>query len=88
MFQGKLFVYDKVMKPNVTQEQVYETAAKPIVAGKYVCVCAPLILQILVRWNLNVHRTIVIPQVLLLLFLLLLSTLFVDKYFNLSFHTL
>ncbi|XP_061193729.1 kinesin heavy chain-like isoform X1 [Saccostrea echinata] len=29
---GKLFVFDRVLKPNVTQEQVYETAAKPIVA--------------------------------------------------------
>uniref|UniRef100_K1S2I2 Kinesin-like protein n=1 Tax=Magallana gigas TaxID=29159 RepID=K1S2I2_MAGGI len=29
---GKMFVFDQVLKPNVTQEQVYETAAKPIVA--------------------------------------------------------
>ncbi|XP_056007351.1 kinesin heavy chain-like [Ostrea edulis] len=29
---GKLFVFDKVLKPNVTQEQVYENAARPIVA--------------------------------------------------------
>lgn len=28
-----MFVFDQVLKPNVTQEQVYETAAKPIVAG-------------------------------------------------------
>ncbi|XP_069111571.1 kinesin heavy chain-like [Argopecten irradians] len=29
---GKLFVFDKVLKPNVSQDYVYETAAKPIVA--------------------------------------------------------
>lgn len=29
---GKVFVYDKVLKPNVTQEHVYTVTAKPIVA--------------------------------------------------------
>ncbi|XP_013089022.1 kinesin heavy chain-like isoform X1 [Biomphalaria glabrata] len=29
---GKLFVFDKVLKPNVTQEYVYNVTAKPIVA--------------------------------------------------------
>ncbi|KAK6165576.1 hypothetical protein SNE40_022480 [Patella caerulea] len=29
---GKVFVFDKVLKPNVTQEHVYTVAAKPIVA--------------------------------------------------------
>lgn len=29
---GKVYVYDKVFKPNATQELVYNTAAKPIVA--------------------------------------------------------
>ncbi|BFZ02552.1 hypothetical protein BsWGS_05591 [Bradybaena similaris] len=29
---GKLFVFDKVIKPNVTQEYVYNVTAKPIVA--------------------------------------------------------
>ncbi|XP_076461046.1 kinesin heavy chain-like [Babylonia areolata] len=29
---GKVFVFDKVLKPNVTQEYVYTVAAKPIVA--------------------------------------------------------
>ena len=33
-FQGKLFAFDKVLKPNVSQETVYTVAAKPIVAGK------------------------------------------------------
>lgn len=33
ILKGKMFVFDQVLKPNVTQEQVYETAAKPIVAG-------------------------------------------------------
>ncbi len=32
--QGKVYVYDKVFKPNATQEAVYNTAAKPIVGGK------------------------------------------------------
>ena len=30
-FQGKLYMFDKVLKPNVTQEQVYSSAAAPIV---------------------------------------------------------
>ncbi|CAG5116519.1 unnamed protein product, partial [Candidula unifasciata] len=29
---GKLFVFDKIIKPNVSQEYVYEVTAKPIVA--------------------------------------------------------
>jgi len=29
---GKVYVYDKIFKPNVTQEYVYNTVAKPIVA--------------------------------------------------------
>ncbi len=33
-FQGKVYVFDKVLKPNVTQTQVYEAAAKSIVKGK------------------------------------------------------
>ena len=28
-----MFVYDKVFKPNATQESVYEVVAKPIVKG-------------------------------------------------------
>ena len=32
-FQGKVYSYDKVFKPNCTQEQVYNVAAKPIVKG-------------------------------------------------------
>lgn len=35
--QGKVFVFDKVLKPNVTQEYVYTVTAKPIVAGKRIC---------------------------------------------------
>ena len=30
-FQGKVYVFDKVLKPNVTQDQVYHAAAKSIV---------------------------------------------------------
>lgn len=30
-FQGKVYVFDKVLKPNVTQEQVYNAAARNIV---------------------------------------------------------
>ena len=33
-FQGKVYVYDKVFKPNATQEAVYNTVAKPIVSGE------------------------------------------------------
>lgn len=32
-FQGKLFMFDKVFKPSCTQEDVYNTGAKPIVGG-------------------------------------------------------
>jgi len=32
--QGKVFVYDKVFRPNATQEGVYNVVAKPIVKGK------------------------------------------------------
>ena len=32
--QGKVYIYDKVFKPNVTQEHVYDTVAKPIVKGE------------------------------------------------------
>ena len=32
-FQGKVYVFDKVLKPNVTQEQVYNAAARDIVKG-------------------------------------------------------
>jgi len=31
--QGKVFVYDKVFRPNATQEGVYNMVAKPIVKG-------------------------------------------------------
>ncbi len=31
--QGKVYVFDRVLKPNVTQEQVYAAAAKSIVKG-------------------------------------------------------
>lgn len=30
--QGKVYVFDRVLKPNVTQEQVYSAAAKSIVS--------------------------------------------------------
>lgn len=36
VLQGKVFVFDKVLRPNVTQEYVYTVTAKPIVAGKYI----------------------------------------------------
>ena len=32
-FQGKVYVFDKVLKPNVTQTQVYDSTAKSIVKG-------------------------------------------------------
>ncbi len=32
--QGKVYVYDSVLKPNVSQEQVYAVAAKSIVKGE------------------------------------------------------
>lgn len=35
LLQGKVFVFDKVLKPNVTQEYVYTVTAKPIVAGNF-----------------------------------------------------
>ena len=38
-FQGKVYVFDKVLKPNVTQEQVYNAAAKNIVKGNYFVNC-------------------------------------------------
>jgi len=31
-----VFVYDKVFKPNASQESVYNMVAKPIVKGKFV----------------------------------------------------
>ena len=31
--QGKVYVFDKVLKPNVTQTQVYDSTAKSIVKG-------------------------------------------------------
>ena len=31
--QGKLYMFDKVLKPNVTQNQVYDATAKNIVKG-------------------------------------------------------
>ena len=36
-----MFVYDKVFRPNATQEGVYNVVAKPIVKGKvtYIIVC-------------------------------------------------
>jgi len=34
MLQGKVFAFDRVLKPSVSQEYVYTVAAKPIVAGK------------------------------------------------------
>ena len=34
IFQGRLFAFDKVLKPNVTQDYVYSVAAKPIVSGR------------------------------------------------------
>ena len=33
--QGKVYVFDKVFKPTVTQEYVYANSAKSIVAGKF-----------------------------------------------------
>jgi kinesin family protein 5 len=33
---GKFYMFDKVLKPNVTQTQVYEATAKNIVKGKWV----------------------------------------------------
>ena len=33
IMQGKVFVYDKVFRPNATQESVYNMVAKPIVKG-------------------------------------------------------
>ena len=36
IFQGKTYLFDKVLKPNITQEQVYVAAAKSIVKGKNV----------------------------------------------------
>ena len=32
--QGKVYVFDKVLKPNVTQTQVYDSTAKSIVKGR------------------------------------------------------
>ena len=32
--QGKVYVFDKVLKPNVTQTQVYDATAKSIVKGR------------------------------------------------------
>jgi len=32
---GKVYMFDKVLKPNVTQEQVYNGAAKHIVKGNF-----------------------------------------------------
>ena len=32
--QGKTYTFDNILKPNVTQEQVYNTSAKDIVVGK------------------------------------------------------
>lgn len=33
--QGKLYVFDKVFKPNASQEKIYNEAAKSIVKGVY-----------------------------------------------------
>lgn len=33
-FQGKVYQFDSILKPNVTQEKVYNTAARDIVKGK------------------------------------------------------
>ena len=33
-FQGKVYLFDKVFKPNASQEKVYNEAARTIVAGK------------------------------------------------------
>ena len=33
-----MFAFDKVLKPNVSQEFVYTVSAKPIVAGKYMAI--------------------------------------------------
>ncbi len=32
--QGRVYVFDSVLKPNVTQDQVYSKAAKSIVKGE------------------------------------------------------
>ena len=32
--QGKVYMFDKVLKPNVTQTQVYDATAKNIVKGE------------------------------------------------------
>lgn len=33
--QGKVYLFDKVFKPNASQEKVYNEAAKSIVSGKF-----------------------------------------------------
>ena len=37
ILQAKVFTFDKVLKPNVSQDFVYTVSAKPIVAGKCLC---------------------------------------------------
>lgn len=36
--QGKVYLFDKVFKPNATQEKVYTEAAKSIVTGEYISI--------------------------------------------------
>ena len=40
--QGKVYVFDKVLKPNVTQTQVYDSTAKSIVKGRSSIICFAL----------------------------------------------
>jgi kinesin family protein 5 len=35
IFAGKPYIYDKVFRPDTTQENVYNACAKEIVGGKY-----------------------------------------------------
>ena len=60
LFQGKVYVFDRVLKPNVTQEQVYTSAAKSIVKG-----AAHLSAEII--RNLELTRTLHILQLLIVI---------------------
>ena len=53
VFQGKVFLYDKVFNPKSNQEQVYDFAAKPIVAGKLIQTYNYLTFTLLVLLCLN-----------------------------------
>lgn len=47
--QGKVYQFDNILKPNVTQEKVYNTAAKDIVKGK-------------VGWSIILHNIGLNPE--------------------------